>query len=668
MERGIQVRVSSHALDFVEDNLDAIIGQFLDTGLTFCIPDGSGLCEVRTCPSTGETGCELSAEILEVQINTVEPSSVTATVTLGGLSPEEDFIDLSLPLLGGSIDCIVRLDTRETGISASLVASFTTDPLNGNLSIDINPDDISIDNFSSSNYDIDSNGDLGDVIACGLAQGLASIGGVSDLILGIGLDQLDGLLGSLDGVLCQSCENSDGCPEGSSCGDTDNGTFCINNETSECVAAPLGFEGVVDLGSLLASVTPGLEAELAVQLKAADYVESINGGLTAAARGGTFADKSECVPMVPPPNVSTVPISQTLTGNTRPDGEPFQIGIGVSKAFVDEALWGTFNSGALCLAVGSDLSDFISTSTFSLLLQSLGELTKGKNSPMILKIQPAEPPTAVFGAGTIDPESGALIEPLLTVNWDNVTIDVHAFFNERYVRLFSYNLDLSLPLALEVTDAGLVPVLGDIANGITRVEARNAGILKEDPDTLASLLPSLIGVALPLLGDSLTSPIEIPEIEGFVLVLDQGSLTAIEGGEMLGVFANLALASDDQNSPTFKLDTEARLVDVALPPEELINHDPRVMTIKDRIDGLIAARPVVMIEASAHLLTEELYEGEAEYSYRINNGMWSTFRTDPALVIDDPILLLQGTHRIEVRPALGCDRESSKHPDDALEL
>ena len=644
VDRGVQVRLSAHALTFIEQNLTGVIDQFLDTGLTFCIPEGSGpdLCNVRTCPSTGETGCELSAEIIGVEVDAVEESSISATVTVGGLFQEEDFIEVTL-----LSDCVVRLGTvNDEGLDASIVASFVTDPLNGNLTVDIDPESISI-NFDQLAYDIDGQEFL-DTFLCETLDFASDLGFVRDLIFGFATGQIDSAVSSLDGILCQSCENAEVCPEGSSCNETDTGTFCINDSTEECVAAPLGFEGVIDLGGLLASVTPGLEADLAVQLKAFGYAESINDGLTVAAKGGTYADKSECVPMIPPPAVDRVPISMTLQGNERPDGEPFQLGIGVSKPFVDEALWGAFNSGALCLAVGSDLSDFISTSTFSLLLQSLGPLTGGKNSPMLLQIQPAEPPTATFGAGILDPESGALVEPLITLNWNNVTIDVHAFFNERFVRLFSYNIDLALPLALEVTDAGLVPVLGDIANGITRVEARNAGILKEDPDTLASLLPSLIGVALPLLGDSLSNPIEIPEIEGFVLALDQGSLTAIDGGSMLGVFANLELAGT-MNAEPLMLDTEARLVDVALPPDELIHHDPRVMTAKERIDALMASRPVVTIEASAHLLTQELYEGEAEYSYRLNNGMWSTFRTDPAIQIDDPILLLQGLHRIEIR-------------------
>jgi hypothetical protein len=650
VRNGAQVRVSSHGFDFFEENAAPLVDQLVDGGLTFCLPAGTDpvtLCNVRTCPSTQETGCEISVQIDGLEIDPVAPDVVRATITIGGLDQETDFIEVNL-----LSNCIVRLGTRDNaGLPATVEAKFLVDPVTEDVTIDLDPESIEID-FDRLDIDIDG-ATFFDLLICESVDFLASLGFVRDLLFEQVTAPLVGAIGGFtEPLLCMQCETDGDCANGSQCVVSENDEelmICFNDDTGRCVPNPLGIEDVMDMGALLAGVSPGLEAELAYQFKLFGYAEVQGEGLSLGMRAGTYGDKSQCVPAVPPPEELEAPRSQVLSGNEDPDGEPFHIGIGLHEYFLNEALWGVYQSGALCLTVGTETVALLSTSTFATLLPSLRELTGPGNAPLFLQMAPQQPPTAKVGAGTIDPDSGDLIDPLLTLEWDNLDIHFYAFFHERFVRVFTINADLVIPLGLDVTDEGIIPVLGDFSQAFARVEVRNAEILTEDPAFLEGLLPSLVGIALPLLGDSLSSPIALPEFSGFALELGPRSLRGIENNTMLGIFANLAIPDNGQmDMLPPRLDTRAALVDLSLPPEELARPMEGVSEA-ERVERLFAQRPVATVEVSSHLWGAITSRGEAQFSYRLNHGFWTPWRTDPNLEISDPILLLQGQHSLEVR-------------------
>ena len=649
VRNGAQVRVADHAFDFLEENAAPLVGQLVPGGLTFCLPQGSNpnLCYARTCPSTGETGCEISAELTDVQIDTVEPNKIRAAITIGGLLHEEDYLEVDLLSA-----CLVKLGTVDNnGIPATVEATFLVDPVSENVTVDLDPDSIEID-FSRLDIDIDGQSFL-DIFICEGIDFVTELGFVRDLIFGAVADPLVGAItGFTEPLLCVQCETDGDCPNGSQCAESSSDpdlNICFNTDTGRCAPAPLGLEGLVDMGALLAGITPGLEAQLAYQVKAFGYADVESEGLSLGMRGGTYGDKSDCVPAFPPPIEQEAPVSQVLRGNLDPDGEPFHIGIGIHEYFVNEALWGIYQSGTLCLTIGTDTVDLISTSTFGTLLPSLKQLTGQENKPLFLQLAPQQPPTADIGAGTIDPETGDIIDPLLTLNWNNLDIHFYAFFNERFVRVFSINADLVIPIGLDVTEEGIIPVIGDLSAAFARVEVKNSELLTEDPAFLEGLLPSLVNIALPLLGDSLGNPIAIPEFSGFKLDLGEGGLRGIENKTMIGLFARLALAdSDMMNAPAPRLNTEAFLVDLRLPAEELLV--PRTGAAETaRIHELMENRPVATFEARATLWGDPTPAGEAQYSYRLDSGFWTAWRHSPRIEINDPILLLQGRHTLEVR-------------------
>ncbi len=646
VENGAQIRVTEHALTFLEENASGLVGQFLDGGLSFCLPEGDSpvsLCGERTCPSTGEVGCELSMELLDVNIDAVEPNRIAATAVIGGLDPETDFIEVNL-----LSNCIVRLGTRDNaGMPATIFADMTVEPDTRDVSISIAEEDIQID-FSRMEIEIDGASFL-DIFICEGLDLLTSIDFIRDLLF----DNVAGPLLSTvtdltDEFLCRGCTSNADCPRGATCGAQGDLQVCLKPNDGGCVPAPLGFEGFFDFGTLVASISPGLEAELAIQLKAHGYADAFANGLSIGMKGGLFGEKHECVPAVPPPAQLVVPPSQVLRANTSPRGTPYHVGVGISKAFLDEAMWGMYNGGGLCLNIGTNAIDLLSSGTFSTLLPSLKDLTRNQNTPFTLQLAPKEPPTFVIGAGTIDPNTGELIDPLMTLNWHNLDLNFYAFFEDRMVRIMTLNVDLAVPLALDVTDEGLVPVIGDLTEAFSRTEVLASELLTEEQAFIEGLLPSLVGIALPLLGDSLSSPIELPTFSGFALELDANSLMGIENNTMIGLFANIGLDPGGMSHPGPKVDTQAELIDLLLPPEALLVPGERAKE-GERLAALMASRPVATFELSASLLGQRLDPGQASFSYRLDGGMWSTWRTDSTLVIDDPKLLLQGDHHLEVR-------------------
>jgi hypothetical protein len=650
VRNGAQVRVSNHAFDFLEENAAPLVGQLVEGGLTFCLPASTGpdLCYARTC-SSGDTGCEISAELADVQIDAIEPNKIRATIVIGGLVQEEDFIELNL---GFALACTVGLGTvNNAGIPATVEATFLVDPVTENVTVDLDPDSIVID-FNALDIDIDGQ-EFVDILLCEGIDFVTELGFVRDLIFGAVADPLVGAIGGFtEPLLCVQCDTDGDCPNGSQCVESESDPalhICFNSDTGRCAPAPLGLEGVVDMGELLAGITPGLEAELAYQVKAFGYADVENNGLSLGMRGGTYGDKADCVPVVPAPTTLEAPVSQVLRGNEDPDGQPFHVGIGLHEYFVNEALWGIHQSGTLCLTIGTSTVDLISTSTFATLLPSLKELTGNENKPLFLQLAPRRPPTAKIGAGTIDPETGDLIDPLLTLDWSDLDIHFYAFFNERFVRIFTINSDLVIPIGLDVTEEGIIPVIGDLTAAFARIEVKNAELLTEDPAFLEGLLPSLVTIALPLLGDSLGNPIAIPEFSGFALELGPGGLRGIENNTMIGVFARLGIAEGDMmEAPTPRLETDAFLVDLQLPPAELLVPTTGPAEIA-RSQALLEARPVATFRAEALLWGEPTPAGEAQYSYRLDGGFWTPWRHSPRIEIDNPILLLQGRHTLEVR-------------------
>ena len=67
---------------------------------------------------------------------------------------------------------------------------------------------------------------------------------------------------------------------------------------------------------------------------------------------------------------------------------PFHVGFGLAQQYMEQALLGFHQGGALCIKVGAELSELISSGTLSLLMPSINELIAGHQpSPAPMRLE-----------------------------------------------------------------------------------------------------------------------------------------------------------------------------------------------------------------------------------------------------------------------------------------
>lgn len=361
------------------------------------------------------------------------------------------------------------------------------------------------------------------------------------------------------------------------------------------------------------------------------------GGLSLGLLTGFHADPDLCVPLLPPPfpDGAVVPPSPTLHAPNAPDGTPVGVGIGLHRDALDLALWAVHQSGALCLELGAEDIEFLSTGTLGLLLPTLEQLSDGVERPMRIVLRPTAAPTVTLGSGA----------ELITLALDDIAIDFYVFTQDRYVRFLTLDADIRLPLGLDVDgDGNLTPLLGDLGQLLQRVEARNAGLLAEsETQVLVELLPTVIGLLIPGLSDDLLPSIELPELLGFRLVLSGENITAIDDATMLAIFAGLELAPPIQEMRAVA-SLERLQVEIERPTlAHVAAHMAEVQ--RGAPFSLDAVRPRV------HLTVPHAGQG-MEVGWRIAGSPWSQWASGPRVTIDDPRLGTPGEHIVEVRARL----------------
>ncbi|MBI4510798.1 MAG: hypothetical protein HY698_14285, partial [Deltaproteobacteria bacterium] len=457
------------------------------------------------------------------------------------------------------------------------------------------------------------------------------------------------------------------------------GNFIVNALTpvldgfiQNLLPKPLGIEGVLDVGKLLASISPGAEAKLEARAVPGGYVSLLNNGLSLGMIVGLNSDRdgktrtadldSEpalCVPPRQAPDFSKPPASLPLTSRMTFALEPAQefmgapdpasdMAVGVSETVLDLAGHHFFASGAMCLGVvGSRLSDQLNLGTIGILVPSIGELGEGKE-PILLVLRPQQPVDMTIGDGTEE-------SPRLTVHIRELDVDFYAMIYERFVRAFTLTLDLDAKLNLDFTvdDAGrpsILPTLIGLTKEAIKIKAYNNEFVEESAEELGKRFPAVLDLALPLLSGAL-KPFPIPEIGGFALenLQIEKVVTASPAEEFLAIYASLKPKSS-MNKPmggeafdrlpsgeSEEADTEARVTRVDVPPPELIR-----AALDGRPDGALP-------EIELALGGESPSGSPLEWQWRLNGGIWRPFSTDAHPVLQDPAFAIQGRYEIEVR-------------------
>ncbi|HSO31995.1 MAG TPA: hypothetical protein VLT33_05750, partial [Labilithrix sp.] len=687
IENAASVRVSRPGLDFVEKELPAVVTKVANAPggvLGFDIPNvdpaktkianlsifGDLYLDANVCPGgpdpkANPPRCHAAVGIGKAtfQLDAVTPNALKLRATIPlqlDDTPLQAEVSYDPPLLnpvnlggltihlgygdGGCSGGVPNVTPHALpiGITIPLVEE-TTAPRNGYTKIDVGNATVDLSGLSENDVHVCSN--------CGFASAICSAitdsGFVKGLVVGplkSGLEsQVKGLLAD---QLCMapSPALNPPCPTNTS-PDSGNKHCVFDSDKNKCVSMLLGTDAHVNLGGLLKSISPGTTGALDFGLAAGGAMKPFpNGaanaqgrttnGMTLGMLGGVVPQPvSKCVPQADLKIPTGIPLPDELAPTKVDTAATPHVGIALAGRFLDYSFGSVYNSGLLCLGVSSEQIDMLRSGLLSIIIPSLKTLTfEQADAPVAIATRPQAPPTVKIGAGTA-------ADPLLSITLPKFALDFYLWHLDRYVRVFTFQADLTIPLNLQTgkdpvknPNGGIIPTLGDIkvANG----SVTNADLLMDDPALVSGALSGLLGgLGKQLVGGGI-APIDLSgALKSFGLGMEIGKIGKLTKGtdDFVGIFANLQKAT---GAATLEADTKAVLVSKKVPVEHM------QLATMDR-----ASRPELVIDLSSPQADDR---HAMEYSWWIDNGTRSPWSSDKRLVIVDDQLLLQGRHTLRV--------------------
>jgi len=629
----VQVRVSDTGLAALEADPASLISGLVGTGmgLTFDVPPACGAndnpqicCDGTNMPQAqcGPIDIDLDeqpGDAPRLELNPVAGSSRLDVVVRARVKTA-----MPLPIkydTGFTVDCDVNIDTEKSGPNDDLLL---TTQINFQQDADANTTYLDVGDVQVSQFD---DGDLwlSGSILCDFANLL--VGTFTDTLI---TTFQDAIRSTITDQLCKQCPSGDVNECGGFADSCDNGV-CMKG--GACYQE-LGITGRMAASALFGSASPGTRGAIDIYDVAGGYATTDNGGISLGLLGGALPGgkvRDRCGPPATPPADVNVPQSSYFTGNTRPDtGDSFDFAVGLHKHNLDMFSYAAYEGGLLCLTIGTNTIDLLTSDTLAIAMPSLPDLLHGEVSQMFLGLRPQQPPDIVLGLGTFRDEGGTQVidEPLLDITMHNVDVDFFAQVDDQFIRVMTLNTDIHLPMNLQVTaDGQLEPVLGDLDNAFSNITVRNSEALLETDAELADKFPALLSLAVPFIADGLGS-FALPELGGLTLRIADNGITAVDNKTFLAIFGTFELGT----TMAHPVQTRARLVSVKVPDTAAFaakHWDP-------------AKRPKVRLE-----LDGDGYD--MEWAYRINHGPWSPYTTNRELTLSRKQMWLQGRHRIEVR-------------------
>jgi hypothetical protein len=647
VENSAQVRLTQSGIGFIEDNFDSIIRIALPDGLSFAIPRSSGsmsgvdytICPDADCFARGEihdfTLTPIAPRRLQGHIQVVLDSRdatggrrhIPVDIDPGWLPDATCEVDLdtregSRPYVGLVADIDFEAETEAARFRYTKIVVSSADLAPGE---DIEDDDVSIGGCTGYAW----------LLNLFKAQLISAL---QDQVSTLVREQADEALCTTRGEF--------GCPTGTFAVPDESPTSTCryqpmepaDGEPNNCVPTLLGTDGQGDLGAaFLGSLSPGTHAPGQLLLAAGGPGEAINEGMTINMFGGFRSARlpdfaispahNPCVPVLPPPALPTITPSMAFRQNTIPGtSTPVHLGFGLAEDYLNFAAYGVFDSGMLCVGVGTRTSQQLSTGLFSALIGSLRNLAFPEAAaPIAIALRPQTPASIEVGAGTE-------LEALLMVTLDDLAVDFYVWSSERYIRFMTFTSDLTLHINLEAMDGMIIPRIPSI-DAVGPVVTNNE-LLSEDPASLADLIQTVLTMFSSMLTSSV-GPIELPELMGFLLQIPEGGIRGVQEGdeEFLGIFANLALAPPAMPYSA-AADTSATLAGVEI--------DERALRLETWGDGAIP-RATLLLDASGP-------DGaEYEWQWNLDETGWSPWTRERRPTIESRFLQLQARHVLEVR-------------------
>lgn len=655
VEGGAQIRVTQAGFQKLTSIVPGLINDSFSDG--FCIPKGSvggSFVGAEYCYSP-QSPCGNACKA-DVSVN----SSGTSISVLG--NPQrlrvslQTTVKMNIPIrgwagcaLGGCLfedSCSVSVNSPALGGSFDIALGVRAD--NGEL-------DLRLDKINSFSLNLNING-------CGI------LGDIADVAADLLDDIVDSFLGEFILDLL---------------------TPTINDLIQSFLPNPLGIAGMMDIGALMAGVSPGTDGYMEARIVPGGYANLVNNGLSLGVITGLNADEDPstrtadldsephlCVPPITPPDFSAAPYSLPQVARSALGGSTFalqpagvfggtmdpaaDLAMGISETTLDLAGHHLVTSGGMCLGVGTSLIQQLNVGTIGILVPSLAELQSDKgNDPLLLVTRPQKAVDFTIGDNTA-------ASPALTIHLRNLEVDFYAFIWERYIRAFTLDLTMNVGINLTFEQMGngpavIKPQLVGISSSEVTVKVLNSQFVRETPAHLENVLPSVFDLVTPLLGN--LPDIQVPTFAGFTLNNLSIQKVVTSEDDFLALFASLgasqvmrtlgehnALLADavramDRDLPPLqpKSAGRAKLVDIRTPAPEQIR-----AALLSQQDG---ALPTITFDVERY----DSLGRELEWSWNINGGLWRPYTSASPLVITDKAFAWQGKYVIGLKSRVKGD-------------
>ena len=665
------VRVTRAGLDFIQANLGTVITNVLSGGggtvkdgvLTFEIPQSDGTVKnpIPFLPDISYTICVGGPKPTEDPPKCVVEINVKGIkdVKLKSQGPHDLIIDAVIPIRLRNLPLKVAgiSTTAGLGVGSSSdcgTLTYVDVPVTADVSLENIPDDAThtaragYTKINIAKMTFDQTPVKDNFKFCGGGIGTAILNLIKPLIVGFISGGLgDKLTGPLANATCMKAQKLDDgtlqCPTGTF---NRSGTCrYADDDAGECVPMLLGLESRFDLSGLLASLSPGTSGGLDFMLASGGDMNPAPGsdpntnGITLNMLGGALPHPiSNCVPQVdnPPPTGILIP-DELQTNTITPWAEPTppHLGIGLAERYLNHAATGAYNSGLFCIGVSSEQITQLDAGLFKLLLPSIDQISEGfsagdSHPSMGLSIRPQKPPVITVGDNTDDFSS-----PLLGLALKDTDLDFYMWSENRFIRLFTGRIDITVPINLDSTPAGLqikLPAKNPITFANPRIS--NNGILLEDDAKVGKLVQS-IGGLIPTTALSSIKPFNLDsslKSLGLKLVIPKDGIRKLTKGDerFLAIYATLDVATSGM--PTTR--TSAKITGMTLDPSsylklETFGDHPAEITMHAESDLDDGSRAI-------------------EYSYKVDGGSWTPFTKGRDFPLFSPYLVLEGRHTAQV--------------------
>jgi hypothetical protein len=211
---------------------------------------------------------------------------------------------------------------------------------------------------------------------------------------------------------------------------------------------------------------------------------------------------SSCVTAGSPPSGDAS--FPTLDG-VAPDGAlEYDVAVLVNGQFVDQLLYAMYESGALCLDAGALSGLALDTSLFGAVFGDEWDALFPVSRPMDLFVTPVVAPTVRFE------DDGAPIR----LDLNGLALRAFTELDARQAKAFGIRMEGEIGLDLPWSDGVIAPSLDLDADGLGLAEEDTELLSAGYADAFASLLPTILGAALPA---DLLGGIALPSWQGIGL-------------------------------------------------------------------------------------------------------------------------------------------------------